>query len=283
MNITASTTWGIRCTTQAIRSDPFALGCSRTVIAATRLKMSHATHVLIRGHVFTYADKAPFALSGKSLLGALEYDEASDQTKCHECGEWAKGLGSHVSRKHGLLKGDYNREHGLTPGTALCSKSTSEKHRARAKKHYSNSIGLQSTKDKVKAATHARAGKPQEPRSDEHRNERNRCRAQQIFRLQVLAVELGHTPTHEDIRHAEAISLKSIEDMFGGTTEAIKSAGLYPNTNNRLRPLPRNFPTLEELAARKALWDMPWDDYAKAAGKAPVDPIMSSNTPLSQF
>jgi len=39
------------------------------------------THVIIRGHIFTYAEKAPFVASGQSLLGALEYDEVNNQTK----------------------------------------------------------------------------------------------------------------------------------------------------------------------------------------------------------
>jgi len=40
-------------------------------------------HVIIRGHVFTREEKSPFVVSGESLLGALEYNQDTDETKCH--------------------------------------------------------------------------------------------------------------------------------------------------------------------------------------------------------
>jgi hypothetical protein len=49
--------------------------------------------VIIRGHVFPRAEKEPFVASGESLLGALEYNQETDQTKCHECGKMNGCLG----------------------------------------------------------------------------------------------------------------------------------------------------------------------------------------------
>lgn len=88
--------------------------------------MNPATHVLIRGHVFTYAEKSPFVASGMSVLGALEYDEAADRLKCHECGMWVRGLGNHV-RTHGMKRREYNRKHGMSASRALCTPGRSSK------------------------------------------------------------------------------------------------------------------------------------------------------------
>jgi hypothetical protein len=78
-------------------------------------------HVLIRGHLFTHTEKAPFVSSGESLLGALEYDLARDLVKCHECGAWKRGLGAHVLRVHGINRLDYAQKHGLRKCAALSS------------------------------------------------------------------------------------------------------------------------------------------------------------------
>jgi hypothetical protein len=83
--------------------------------------MTHAEQVLIRGKVFLYKQKAPFVPSGKSVLGALEYDEATDRVRCHECGEWFGSVGQHARRAHMLSPKDYNARHGLRLGASLCA------------------------------------------------------------------------------------------------------------------------------------------------------------------
>lgn len=92
-----------------------------------------STHVLIRGHKFTYAEKSPFVRSGESLLGAIEYDEATDQTKCHECGEFFRGMGNHV-KAHGISRFEYNTKHGLRVRSPLSGLSVRQRHRTIATK-----------------------------------------------------------------------------------------------------------------------------------------------------
>ena len=222
-----------------------------------------ASHVLIHGHPFPIAEKAPFMQSGQSLLGAIEYDEALDQTKCHECGAWLNGLGNHIRAKHSINKAEYNRLHGLRPSSPISSLGTRAKHRVVAKQHGGPGRGVQSreAREAVKRSTIARTGKSVTPRVVENHNLKARCTAQMLFRIQVLAATIGHTPTHQDIRECDQLSLGAIESRFGGTDEAMIQAGLDPNTNNRLRPLPNDFPSRAQL---KKKWEeeMPWpEDY----------------------
>lgn len=79
--------------------------------------MSHK--VIIRGHVFDYAEKAPFVTSGKSVLGALEYNPETETVKCHECGEWFSSIGKHCFHIHEIPAVDYKVKHGLQQITPL--------------------------------------------------------------------------------------------------------------------------------------------------------------------
>lgn len=62
--------------------------------------MQKQRYVIIRGQVFRWEEKAPFAPSGKSIEGAIEYDRDKESLKCHECGDWHRGLAGHVASLH---------------------------------------------------------------------------------------------------------------------------------------------------------------------------------------
>lgn len=213
-----------------------------------------ATHVLIRGHVFTREEKAPFAPSGQSVLGAVEYDHANDLVKCHECGVWFSGLGNHI-KTHGLNRREYNRRHGLSPKSSISSLGTRKKHSACAKR--------QGMSERLIAARLARSRerKKNGPRATELQNQVNRCAAQLLFRIQTLAARCGHTPGRNDLR-AAGISASAIIVRFGSMDKAMRMAGLAPNeTGHPRNPTPKDFPSKSEIDKR---WEarMPWpDDY----------------------
>ena len=89
--------------------------------------------------------------------------------------------------------------------------------------------------------------------------------AQTLFRVQMLALELGHTPTEAEMRE-RGITDSVLRARFGTHREAILAAGLKPNTQgggNAIQPLPADFPSKEEIKRR---WEAPMDwnpDYFK--------------------
>ena len=210
-------------------------------------------HVIIRGHVFRYEEKAPFVPSGQSVLGALEYNQDTDETKCHECGEWFHSLGHHVTYSHMPLD-EYKRRHGLRKSSALCGLRIRGAHRDAAKKLTVPGVGILSP-------SRLRHGRPK-AKSQEWANENSRCCAQLLFRIQVIAATVGHTPNRAELRDA-GICHTSIANKFGSLTRAMKLAGLEPNgLGGNVTDLPRSFPAKDEINRR---WNerMPWpDDYA---------------------
>ena len=148
-------------------------------------------HVIIRGHIFTYAEKAPFVSSGCSLLGALEYDQAQDLVKCHECGAWFHGLGTHI-KHHKITKAMYAAKHGLRINGALSSIGTRLKQSLNAVAMFER--GISNFGQKGVAIGGLPKGQRALPTFELH-NERGRCAAQLIFKLQTLAAKLRHTPT----------------------------------------------------------------------------------------
>jgi len=219
----------------------------------------HSTHVLIRGHVFTYAEKAPFMPSGMSVLGALEYDEATDQTKCHECGEWRNELGHHI-RQHELSRVDYNQRHGIrikSPLTGPKKRAVATKQSRATRQRNGTPAGCAA--NRVKRTRTVAAFTP-----NSH-TERNRCTAQLIYRIQVTAAKVGCTPSQTDLR-AAGLRVEVIERRFGNLTRAMLAAGLNPNVvgavparGERRKDLPENFPTIKEIKKR---WEerMPYPD-----------------------
>src|SRR5438552_814235 len=83
----------------------------------------HSPHVLVDGSVYLYRDKAPFIPAGRSVLGALEYNQADDTLKCHECGVFTGMLGRHAAIRHKIPARQYKRKFGLNQSTALVSET----------------------------------------------------------------------------------------------------------------------------------------------------------------
>lgn len=149
--------------------------------------MTQAEHVLIRGKVLLYKQKAPFVSSGVSIKGAIEYDPVEDKLRCHECGDWFKNLGLHAARAHGLPARAYKPKHGLRQGTALLN----EKLRAEciAKGQRLIRLGYASTAEDRQKGTRASVIVSRLPRPVllELRNERNMNSPQLAQRIAAIA------------------------------------------------------------------------------------------------
>ncbi len=185
--------------------------------------MPDATHVIIQGHVFTREEKAPFVPSGMSFLGAAEYDKERDVLRCHECGEWYKGVGSHVLDAHGMTLADYKSRHGLRQSTSLlCMASRAKISRNNAKT---------GNRRNITPRVPGTVTKNRRPRVDmESRNKRGACQAQILFKIQMLAAKVGRTPS---ITELDSIGLRqpTCQRAFGWIpmTSIIEMAGLKPN------------------------------------------------------
>lgn len=183
--------------------------------------LTAAEHVLIRGKVFLYKQKAPFVPSGKSVLGALEYKKISDRVKCHECGEWFKMLGSHVVQVHGLTPKEYRVAHGLRMKTPLCGPKYSAYRASVAgtapqlvrHQHQFPDIAKKALSSAHQSRRRSLAASSQPFMAErplfELRNENGSCQAQLMARLKALATRLGKTPTNREIL-ADGMSPQSI-------------------------------------------------------------------------
>ena len=250
-------------------------------------------YVIIRGIVFPSAEKAPFVASGVSYLGATEYDKERDLLRCHECGEWYKGIGNHVVNAHKMNLSDYKGRHGLRQSSSLLCLAAQKKisennlragnssnfhtHVARNKGRRWNigtrpeltDAGIVSapavpritvTGDGYNAS--GNVPKSRRPRVDlEARNDRGVCQAQILFKIQTLAAKLHRTPS---ITELDDIGLRqvTIRRAFNWLpmVAVMEMAGLIPN--------PRG-PSLTGPNKPKSKWNerMPWPkDYFKPDG-----------------
>src|SRR5215831_15274387 len=96
------------------------------------MSRSKQRYVIIHGQVFRWEEKAPFVRSGRSLLGALEYDDETEALKCHQCGQRFKMLSQHIRQAHSSLGiGQYKAKHGLRMRSPLMAPRLREAHAAR--------------------------------------------------------------------------------------------------------------------------------------------------------
>jgi hypothetical protein len=210
-----------------------------------------ATHVVIAGSVFPREAKAPYVESGHSILGALEYDPATEKVKCHECGRWFKSLSGHLSTHEGLTPREYKRDRGLRQTTKLYNPGAARPG-AENLRRWRTSIDPETMKrylQKAIAAAHAatRARALPYRMNTETRNLHARCKAQLTERITRLAVELDRTPTAIELKRA-GIMDKTIVSVFGMPyMKALASIGLDPNKFNRLRLTGKRFGQLTVL------------------------------------
>lgn len=189
--------------------------------------------VRIGGGVFLYREKAPFVVSGVSVRGAVEYDEAADLVRCHECGEWHTHLAPHVWLQHGMKVRAYKIKHGLNLTSALCN----ERIRKALIAHGQNPAVLRGAANGLAhpgMGSAAQKGGRIGPNA-ELRNRNGTCQAQILERLKVLAGRIGRTPKRSEMV-AAGMAPQSIEFVFGQKLrDVVLLAGLLPNGRYRTR------------------------------------------------
>jgi hypothetical protein len=177
------------------------------------------THVIVCGQVFPWAAKAPYVMSGNSTLGALEYNEAQDVVKCHECGEWYKELGVHAYRTHGIKAATYKADRGISFGSSL-SAIGSRKLRAKSLRKR-GLVGKHTFKKGHVPVGNGRF-------SPEVRNLHMACKAQLMHKARQLAMQLNRTPTAEELRKA-GLHHAVIKNIFGlSMRDYLLSLGIEP-------------------------------------------------------
>lgn len=180
-------------------------------------------HVLIKNRVYLYAEKGPWVASGKSVQGALEYDQERDLVKCHECGDWFKSVGVHSEQAHNLTAREYKAKHGLSRKTALISEGT----RAKFIKHHSGRICLNPCR--TGSLKGCRASEVRYGMAAEGRNLKRNCQAQLIARVNEIASKLGRTPTESELQ-SSGVNPRTLCKVLSvrNTSAAMEMAGLAP-------------------------------------------------------
>lgn len=186
-------------------------------------------HVRIKNKIFLYRVKAPFVASGKSILGAIEYDKVRDLLRCHECGDWFSCLARHI-RYHGLSGKEYKGKHGLLNKTSLLSEATRKKLSdiSSARNYAARFTTPEVLEKRVRAYRYSNHHK----HTPENRNSRGQCRAQILKKLKSLADLLGRIPTRYEMREY-GISVGSARFIFGSVKKALEIAGLASRQRNR--------------------------------------------------
>lgn len=185
-----------------------------------------APQVLINHQIFLYRDKAPFVPSGKSVLGALEYDAVEDKLKCHECGGWHRHIGAHAVLKHGIFSSDYKKKHGLRVTCSLIGRRVKKAlSQAGKRPANANKLAQSNVRTRLKKGQSART---KTGLDHEKRNIRGSCQAQMKESISRLAAHLGRTPTADEAQTA-GINVSSAVKVFRMPwREIILSLGLVP-------------------------------------------------------
>lgn len=183
--------------------------------------MKHADYVIIRGEVFRWEEKAPFTQSGKSIMGAVEYDRDQEKLKCHECGTWHRSLAIHIARSHSAR--EYRQSHGLFASSPLITP-------AQKRASISNlTKGRELHPEKFSIPTFTKRGKFSPKRAvGEYMNIVGSCPAQTLLELRKLAEKLGHVPTSTE---AGFKLTQRCQSRFGSFNNALKQSGLEPGHN----------------------------------------------------
>lgn len=193
----------------------------------------HATHIIVDGECLFYDVKAPYEKSGMSIKGALEYDPKNDLVKCHECGEFFKGLGIHTLSRHGINAREYKIRHGLRLGSALVCESTRETFIAGGLRRFKGDPKRHLRLSRIGwRASLASRHWGRNRRTAESDNSRGMCNLQAIHRLQRARRQLGRPPTQTEMRDL-GLPLRAIRLHFGSIKRFFKIAGIEGGEGRR--------------------------------------------------
>lgn len=186
-------------------------------------------YVVIYGQVCDYEEKAPFLISGESILGALEYELGTDRLKCHECGEWRRSLSQHIAT-HKIKSFEYKLKHGLRLAASLLAPRLALAKRSAMRQAIRSGARIVFPKGVVHLQPlHPRLVRPAQV--EERQNLQKKCRLQCVARMAKIAGEIGRTPTARDLKERDPGLMTAIESRFGSICLVQELAGLVPNTN----------------------------------------------------
>jgi len=193
----------------------------------------HNGHVIINGQVFLYRQKAPFVPSGKSVLGALEYDPRVDKLRCHECGQWFKSLGTHVALLHKISGPEYKKKHGLRKRSALVSEDLRTARIQMGRERIPLLHASQNSERRAASRERLLAHPLPRKHTPERRNLTDTCQAQMLAKVRSIAEIVGHTPSVRELRQhgVSPSSLCTTFNMSTGNLSGVMSLlGLQPNS-----------------------------------------------------
>lgn len=182
----------------------------------------HTEHVLIRGAVYRYTEKAPFVRSGVSVCGAIEYDAATDFLRCHECGEFFENLGVHIGH-HEMGQDEYREKHGLNARTPLANYRLRQIRSVACTARRQYEKARQHLFKKGNGSTGGRTG--QKKMMLELLNARGNCKAQIVEKLKEAAAELGRRPKERELVEFDT-NWTTVRKYFGSMDKAMKASGI---------------------------------------------------------
>lgn len=196
-------------------------------------KTIQSGNVLINGNIHIYRDKGPYVKAGKSVMGAIEYDEKNDALKCHVCGEWKQNLAGHLV-SHDITARAYKLKFGLRRRTALIGERTRAKiSLAASKRNFAATRNKPEFRAKQLAAVKNNKFSQHERATQEMLNSRMHCKAQLLQKFRSVAAAVGHTPSKLELKE-HGMSWQSLVHHFGSLSETARIAKLAPNPKHQL-------------------------------------------------
>lgn len=161
--------------------------------------------------------KKPFyeVPNGYGYEGVLLVDKDTNELQCHICGQWWRGLSTHLQKKHKLTQREYKDTYGLDYQTALISEDLREQRiqdmtpafiQARKK-------GLEKSRETISTAPHNGSKRML---SLERMNRQGSCELQVMNELEKISKKLGRQPyVHEMINDKGTNISKRARARFG--------------------------------------------------------------------
>lgn len=173
------------------------------------------------GVQYLRAAKEPIDHSGRSLLGALQYDPETDKIKCHECGGWFLNYGLHRIANPGHPSARrYKKRHGFRK----CAGIAGLRYRAVVSEKTKRRMAVKTSFPHLRPPAVGEYTRRRR-RAVETQNVRDHCDMQLPVRVKALAAQLGRTPTRFELRTA-GISRSTLEYKFGSISNAMRAYGL---------------------------------------------------------
>lgn len=146
-------------------------------------------------------------------LGVLLSHKVTGLVQCHICGKWFASLGKHVSASHKITSAKYRSKFGFSSEFPLCSEENSRRCRINTMKRIKEGKFGPRFLPKMTSERGKKYCKKRKIKgwySPGKVNERNLCHDQIIKRVLMIADNLGHFPSSEEISNMDQSLLTAI-------------------------------------------------------------------------